>query len=297
MKFLPKIVPLWLCLCLLAGCGEHPPTEEAPPEAPETPEAEAYLSCRIVDGAETGSLLLAELDAPLDSAHGGLADGRGVYHLSVTEDTPVFLDGQPAGPDALRDGMPVEIAFNGEIQESYPAGLGQIQALSAWSPGTEQSPGGIFYDLSGLYLQVLEDLWAEDSGLNESGVEMVSVDLSQAPGGLLESERQAIAWRFGELHGAEPLTASYEELVDQGHITGEPLEGGGGEFMEWKDGVLFSITANEDHEGETYSLPALFFNAGKWRSSLGAYWFRDCTCVWPELGTWESYQIGSQYIS
>ncbi len=244
-------------------------------------------------------------------------------------------------------------AFHGEIQESYPAGLGQIQARSAWSPGTKQSPGGSFYDLSGLYLQVLEDLWAVDSGLNASGVNMVSVDLSQAPGGLLESERQAIAWRFGELHGAEPLTASYEEedlwavdsglnasgvnmvsvdlsqapgglleserqaiawrfgelhgaepltasyeeLVDQGYITGEPLEGGGGEFMEWKDGVLFSITANEDHEGEAYSLPALFFHADKWRSSLGAYEFYDCSCLWPELGTWESYQVESQMIS
>lgn len=296
MKFLRKIFPLGLCLCLLAGCGGQRPAE-APPDTPETPSAEAYLSCRIVDGAETGSLLLAELDAPLDSAHGGLADGRGVYRLSVTEDTPVFLDGQPAGPNVLRDGIPVEIAFNGEIQESYPAGLGQIQALSAWSPGTEQSPGGSFYDLSGLYLQVLEDLWAVDSGLNASGVNMVSVDLSQAPGGLLESERQAIAWRFGELHGAEPLTASYEELVDQGYITGEPLEGSDAKFMEWKDGVLFSITANEDHEGEAYSLPALFFNAAKWRSSLGAYEFYDCSCLWPELGTWESYQVESQMIS
>lgn len=296
MKFLRKIFPLGLCLCLLAGCGGQRPAE-APPDTPETPSAEAYLSCRIVDGAETGSLLLAELDAPLDSAHGGLADGRGVYRLSVTEDTPMFLDGQPAGPNVLRDGMPVEIAFNGEIQESYPAGLGQIQALSAWSPGTEQSPGGSFYDLSGLYLQVLEDLWAVDSGLNTSGVNMVSVDLSQAPGGLLESERQAIAWRFGELHGAEPLTASYEELVDQGYITGEPLEGSDAKFMEWKDGVLFSITANEDHEGEAYSLPALFFNAAKWRSSLGAYEFHGCSCLWPELGTWESYQVESQMIS
>lgn len=296
MKFLRKIFPLGLCLCLLAGCGSRRPAE-SPPDAPETPSAEAYLSCRIVDGAESGSLLLAELDAPLDSAHGGLADGLGVYHLSVTEDTPVFLDGQPAGPDVLRDGMPVEIAFNGEIQESYPAGLGQIQALSAWSPGTEQSPGGGFYDLCGLYLQVLEDLWAEDSGLNASGVNMVSVDLSQAPGGLLESERQAIAWRFGELHGAEPLTASYEELVDQGFITGEPLEGSDAKFMEWKDGILFSITANEDHAGASHSLPALFFNAEKWRSSLGAYMLHDCSCLWPELGTWESYQVESQMIS
>ena len=44
-------------------------------------------------------------------------------------------------------------------------------------------------------------------------------------------------------------------------------------------------------------LPVLFFDAEKWRSSLGAYCFYDCSAVWPEMGTWSGYQIGSEMIS
>ena len=61
--------------------------------------------------------------------------------------------------------------------------------------------------------------------------------------------------------------------------------------------VLFSITANEDHADETYSLPILFFNADKWRTSLGAYSFYDCSCLWPEFGTWTEYTVGAEMIS
>ena len=93
------------------------------------------------------------------------------------------------------------------------------------------------------------------------------------------------------------VTGTYEELVDQGYITGEPLGDGSTEFMEWENGILFSITANEDHAGESYSLPILFFNADKWRTSLGAYSFHDCSCLWPEFGSWSTYSVGSEMIS
>ncbi|MCI9300621.1 MAG: hypothetical protein HFF94_07585, partial [Oscillibacter sp.] len=59
----------------------------------------------------------------------------------------------------------------------------------------------------------------------------------------------------------------------------------------------FSITPSEDHEGESYSLPTLFFNAEKWRSSLGAYGFYDCSAGWGQVSTWNGYQIGSEMIS
>ena len=237
-----------------------------------------------MDGAEDGNLLLAELN------------GDGVYRIGVTEDTPVTLDGESASANHLEDGMPITITYDGLVQESYPAGLGEIYGIAAYSLGTEQNPGGGYYDLCGLYLQVLEDLWNADSGLN-GGVEVLGLDLSQAPGGLTESEQAALAWRFGELHGAQVVTGTYEELVDQGYITGEPLGDGSTEFMEWKNGILFSITGSDGQAGAAYSLPALSFDAEKWRSGLGAYWFNDCFCLWPELGTWTDYSVGSEYIS
>lgn len=293
---------LILCLCLLAGCAqtvrETAPPDAAPAGDADRKEAETpvYLTCRIVDGAESGELLLAELDVALYGGHGGMHDGRSVYRLTVTEDMAVTLDGAAAAAADLRDGMPMEIAFDGVVAESYPGQLGRVWSISAYSIGTQQSPGGGYYDLCGLYLQVLEDLWEADSGLN-GGAEVIGLDLSQAPGDLTDSEKAAIAWRFGELHGVETVAGTYDELVEQGYITGEPLEGTDARFWQWEDGILFSITPGDGHEGEAYSLPVLFFNAEKWRSSLGAYYFSDCSCLWPEGGTWDTYQIGAEMIS
>lgn len=302
MKKIRLLPAAALCLSLLAGCAQTI-CETAPPDAPpaegtylEVNEAPTYLTCRIVDGAEDGTLLLAELDTALYGGHDGMHDGRSVYRLTVTEDMAVTLDGAAATAADLRDGMPVEIAFDGGIEDSFPGQLGQVWSISAYSTGTRQSPGGGYYDLCGLYLQVLEDLWEVDPGLNSS-VEVIGVDLSQAPGDLTDSEKAAIAWRFGELHGGAVVTGTYDQLVEQGYITGEPLEGTDAKFWHWEDGVLFSITPSDSHEGEAYSLPILFFNAEKWRSSLGAYYFSDCSCLWPEGGTWDTYQIGAEMIS
>ena len=46
-----------------------------------------------------------------------------------------------------------------------------------------------------------------------------------------------------------------------------------------------------------YSLTPVTFDAQKWRSSLGAYWFSDCTALQSPLGEWSDYTIGSEMIS
>ena len=66
---------------------------------------------------------------------------------------------------------------------------------------------------------------------------------------------------------------------------------------DWEDGCLLTISPHETEEGEAWSLPVLRFDADKWASSLGAYSFYDCTAVWPEVGTWSDYQVGSEMIS
>ena len=301
---------LALALCLsLTACGNIPaetsedPAGTAPltagtPPAPadstlslDPDEEPTVLTCRIVDGAEDGTLLLAELDE-------GLHGGTGVYRLAV-KDVPVTLDGEAAEPSALEDGMAVDVAFNGTVLESFPAQLGEVYSVSAWSRGRGRNGGGTMFDLCGLYLQVLDDLWEKDKGLNEN-ITLAGLDLSQAPGELTESEKAALAWRFGELHGVEVVTGTFDELKEQGYFTAESLGDGapeGAAFLHWEDGCLFSITPNENHEDEAYTLPVLFFNAEKWRSSLGAYFFYDCSAVWPEFGTWSGYQIGSEMIS
>lgn len=83
------------------------------------------------------------------------------------------------------------------------------------------------------------------------------------------------------------LTLSYQELTEQGYC--DPYR--------WEDGVLLSIAPHETEREEVFSLPVLRFDAEKWRSGLGAYFFYDCTAVWPEFGSWDGYTVGSHMIS
>ncbi len=331
MKPWKHVLALALCLCLSAcapAAGTEGPAQsdgaaqtggsvQAPPSLAEDEEPAVFL-CRIVDGAEDGDLLLAELEE-------GPGGGAGVYRLNLWNGgpradilygdgpagksqpltVPVYLDGELADPSVLEDGMPVEVAFNGFAAESFPARLGEVYSVSAWSRGQVKNPGGSCYDLCGLYLQVLGDLWQKDPGLN-GNIALAGLDLSQAPGELAESEKAALAWRFGEMHGVEVVTGTFEELEEQGYFTASPISTPAPDssvnysrtWYQWDDGCLFSITSNDGmHEGEVYSLPVLFFNAEKWRSPLGAYFFHDCSAVWPAFGTWSGYQIGGEMIS
>ncbi len=242
------------------------------------------LTLRIVDGAESGNLVLA-------------GDGAGeVYTLSVG-DTDVFIDGTLSNASVLEDGMLAEIRYTGGIMEIWPMQIGNVESVSVYSKGTQQNPLGQYYDLCGLYLQVLDDLWDVDSGLN-GGAAYASVDLSEAPGDLTEGEKEAIAWIFAGAHGVDPLTLTYQELEEQGYLSeyGD-FSDDEHKIYEWPDGVLFSITARTDGQDEVYSLPVLQFNAEKWRSPLGAYFFEDCKAVWSERGSWNSYSVGAEAIS
>ena len=312
MKLWKLMIALALCLSL-AACGNTPaesvesPAQAEPSAAPAADPADVPLSpadgapslavdeeavvtlFRVVDGAGEGNLLLARLCRCM---------GADVYRLPVGE-IPVTLDGAAADAAALEDGMVVEVSHDGVTLETYPAQFGQVYQITGYSIGTEKNPAGTCYDLCGLYLQVLDDLWQRDPGLNE-GVSQIALDLSRAPGDLTESEKAALVWRFGELHGVEAFAATFEELKEQGYLTSEPLGEDapeGAAFLHWEDGCLFSIEPNEDHAEEMYSLPTLFFNAEKWRSSLGAYCFYDCSVVWPEFGTWSGYSVAGEMIS
>ncbi len=268
------IVAVLLATLMLCGCQAERET----------------IALRIVDGAETGHLVLAGESA---------AD---VYTLNI-EKVDVLLDDKKADASVLEDGMVAEVVYNGIIGESWPAQFGKVYEVRVYSLGSMQNPGGSFYDLCGLYLQVLNDLWDKDSGLND-GAEYVSVDLANAPGDLTSGEKTAIAWIFANEHGAIPLTLSMQELIDQGYLTELVITGSGLRFCgenrpkayQWENGVYFSIVANPSDDMH-YSLPVIFFNAWKWRSPLGAYFFSDCSAVWPQMGVWGSYNVGHEMIS
>ncbi|QUO39361.1 hypothetical protein KFE19_07760 [Dysosmobacter sp. Marseille-Q4140] len=293
---------VYACPCLLAACAADgaPTLEETPAE--ET--AESTVVCRVISELEGGSLILAE-------------QGRdaGLYTLSLA-DKAVTLDGadfDPAAPGAYQAlpgeslaGTTVTVTFSSGIQESWPMGFSGVTALDF---STED-----FDDTCRLYLDVLEDLWNADGALNENLTEL-ALDLTTT--GLTGSEREAVAYAFGAAHGLMAMEATFEELVDQGYVGATPLPASGsGEeaeapehfFYEWEDGCLFSITEGDEpvifneaamgpQTGDEVHYEGIRFNAGKWRTSLAAYIFSNCTAVRTAGGAWGDYTVEAEMVA
>ena len=277
-----------LCLCLLAGCGgkgstgDTCGTKDDPAAGTEKVEP-AGETFRIIQ-EQPENLLLAKTD-------GNSAD---VYTLSLP-DTGVTLDGEAfdrnepgayqALPGSTLTGALAEITY-GTVLETYPGQLGGVTAVNIRSDG--------FDDRCALYLRVLDDLWNVDGGLN-GGVTSVSVDLSQTS--LSESEQAAVAWAFGGEHGiSQVLSLNYEQLAAEGYLTGADPDSDG--IPCWEDGCLFTITEQETGDNELNGAGnTVTFDAQKWRSALGAYFFCDCTASQDIDGRWGDYTVGSQAIS
>ena len=286
-----------LCLCLLAGCGRTDSTgntcraEETPgsgdmsgkTEKPGESAEPAGEMFRIVREEKDG-LLLARVG-------GGPAD---VYTLSLP-DTGVTLDGEAfdreepgayqALPSSTLTGALAEITY-GTVLETYPGQLGGVTAVNIRSDG--------FDDRCALYLRVLDDLWNVDGGLN-GGVTSVSVDLSQTS--LSESEQAAVAWAFAGEHGiSQVLSLNYEQLAAEGYLTGTEPDSDG--MPCWEEGCLFTIAEQEsENHAQNGAGDTVTFDAQKWRSALGAYFFCDCTASQDIDGRWGDYTVGSQAIS
>ena len=286
-----------LCLCLLAGCdgkgstGDTCRTAEAPGESMVS-DTMGGSGEKAVSAGETfriiqeqpENLLLAKTD-------GNSAD---VYTLSL-RDAELTLDGNAFDrnePGAYQDlpgktltGALVEVACD-LVLETYPGQLGEVTAVNIRSDG--------FDDRCALYLRVLNDLWAVDEGLN-SDITMLSVDLSQT--GLSDSEQAAVAWAFGGEHGiSQVLSLNYEQLAAEGYLTGADPDSDG--IPCWEDGCLFTITEQETGDNELNGARnTVTFDAQKWRSALGAYFFADCTAEQALDGHWGDYTVGSEAIS
>ena len=286
-----------LCLCLLAGCGRTDSTgntcrtAEAPGESMVS-DTMGGSGEKAVSAGETfriiqeqpENLLLAKTD-------GNSAD---VYTLSL-RDAELTLDGnafdrnEPGAyqsfPDGALTGALVEVAYD-LVLETYPGQLAEVTAVNIRSDG--------FDDRCALYLRVLNDLWAVDEGLN-SDITMLSVDLSQT--GLSDSEQAAVAWVFGGMHDiSETMTMSYEELAAEGYLSDTAPEVDG--IPHWKDGCLFTITEQETGDNELNGARnTVTFDAQKWRSALGAYFFTDCTASRDVQGHWGDYTVGAAAIS
>ena len=142
-------------------------------------------------------------------------------------------------------------------------------------------------DVCELYLKVLEDLWNVDPGLN-SEISQIGIDLSELSH-LTEVEKDAVMSEFASKHNLPYTVGTWEELCEQGFIDKQNLY--------WKDGLFFSIKTNEDAiKADSEGLEYTSFDAQKWRSGLGAYFFGQCLAQKNADGTW-SYTVGQEAIS
>lgn len=295
-RSLSLLLILSLLCALLAGCAGTacPPASGGGDQEPSPKGAPATARCRVVSVSENNVLLLADVDSERGDIYTLDAGELSLEH-DQAELGGLLDDGQ------LAVGALVEVAFGGDILESYPALFGGVERITVLPDE--------FDDRCALYLRVLNDLWGKDEGLNSSGVEYISVDLSATS--LTPAERSAVAWTFAQSHGAEPMELSYEQLCAEGYISG--LEGED-IFPAWENGVLFTITETDDPV--TFNLPSLSeggetpsmtqynikntvsFDASKWRTALGAYGFSKCVAVQNNDGVWGDYRInGPEWIS
>lgn len=263
MKKWTLFLAVYFCLCLLAACAAGGSGEPVPGG---TSSGEAQTSGESTQPASVTTICrVVSNDGSLLLA--GMDGDTNIYTLT------------PEDATNLAAGTLVGVTYDGTVLETWPARFSGVTAVDIRSDG--------FDDLCALYLRVLEDLWEVDSGLN-GGLTYIGVDLSRTR--LSESERAAVAWAFAQNHGAELVTGTWEELAEQGYIDRENLY--------WEDGILFSITEKEE---PVYFMPegmtAAAFDAEKWRSGLGAYYFCDCTSIRDDGGHWDGYTVGSQAIS
>ena len=295
-RSLSLLLILSLLCALLAGCAGTacPPASGGGDQEPSPKGAPATARCRVVSVSENNVLLLADVDSERGDIYTLDAGELSLEH-DQAELGGLLDDGQ------LAVGALVEVAFGGDILESYPALFGGVERITVLPDE--------FDDRCALYLRVLNDLWGKDEGLNSSGVEYISVDLAATS--LTPAERSAVAWAFAQAHSAEPMELSYEQLCAEGYISG--LEGED-IFPAWENGVLFTITETDDPV--TFNLPSLSeggelpsmtqynikntvsFDASKWRTALGAYGFSKCVAVQNNDGVWGDYRInGPEWIS
>ncbi|MFA5536347.1 MAG: hypothetical protein WDA53_04180 [Bacillota bacterium] len=258
MRKITMYVLVLLMALILVACSQS----EVPQKGAKGPEMEgAILTAKIMDIEDT-SLLLIKVGE--DAKFGD------IFRIGTGNVDIISESGTGADTAALKSGMLIEVAYNGLIQESSPMGLGGVKAITI----KEQAE-----DIVGLYKKVIDDLYNTDPGLN-SEINILAFDLTKVSN-ITEAEKSALIYMVGNQSGLATIMSTFEELTDQGYIDKEKLY--------FEDGLLFSI------EDTAIAGNKFTFNAQKWRSGLGAYFFHECTAKKSKT-SWD-YTVGAHMIS
>lgn len=188
-----------------------------------------------------------------------VAGERGLSFLTCSEAD------ETAG--SLLPGAVIDIAGVVVVQTSYPSTLcGESICVTVVEPGQ---------NFIGLYLDVLNSLYDEETSLNPQGSSDFSItyafDLTEVHN-LSEAEKHALVYLFTCSHdtdwetGAQPAggrLATYQELVKQGEIDEKALR--------FEHGILFTV---QDEPAQNGSFP---FSVKKWRSASETVCHENCT--------------------
>ena len=138
---------------------------------------------------------------------------------------------------------------------------------------------GVEDDMVGFWMTVIKDLWEVDSGLN-SDISVIALDLTGAQN-LSAGEKEALVYLAGSEFGVQGISGTFDELCDMGYIDRDNLY--------FESGILITLEITDSGDG------SFSFNANKWRSGLGAYFYSDCTAT-KGSSCW-SYTVGSAAVS
>lgn len=198
----------------------------------------------------------------------GVDDMKGLYnvgHGSRLEDS----EGKPAAVSDLRTGMIVELAWEGYVEEIYPATFSYEKLRMTEETGSKELD---------FYKTLVKDLAETDPGLND-GIVQSFFDLTGV-NTLSGAEKEGLAYIGGSYFGTLGSVNTEESLAEEGIL--DPVKG-------IENGILITIEETSAEGGH------LTCNARKYRSGTGAYYFNDVKAVWEE-GKW-TYTIGNHMIS
>lgn len=258
-----KLYVILLALVLAFGLTACSKTNGDQPQT-KPPADAVVLSAKIMDISGT-TLLLANM--------GSDAQDGDIYSLDIAKTLVISSDGDTLGADALKAGMLVEVAYDGTVMESFPMQLGNVSGVYFKEQGD---------DIAGMYKTVINDLYEVDPGLND-GIDILAFDLNGVIN-LSEPEKTALVYLVGNAYGLQTVRGTFDELAAQGYFSG-------GDFasLYFANGIFITVEDTQMQDGR------FTFNAEKWRSGLGAYFFNDCTAKKTD-GSW-TYTVGSQAIS
>ncbi len=85
------------------------------------------------------------------------ANDTDIYRINTGDTQMLDKTGSKTDVGSLKNGMLIDISYDGTVLESFPMQLGNIKSISIREEGD---------DLAGLYLKVIKDMYEVDPGLN-----------------------------------------------------------------------------------------------------------------------------------